>query len=74
MALFSLPFEARPADPVRLEVFRQQAIAGSASWFPPSAVPSGAPLALTPARQSSAGTLPPFKWHCRKGIKTPYVY
>ena len=71
MALFSLPFEARPTDPVRREVFCQQALAGSASWFSPSVVPLEVPLALMPARQGSAGSLPPSKRRCHKGAKVP---
>ena len=58
VALFSLPFEARAADPLRREVFRQQALGGHSSWFPPSSVPMEAPLALISARQASAGPLP----------------
>ena len=58
-ALFSLPFEARPVDSIRREVFRQQAAGHSASpWFAPSAVPSEAPRDLIPCRQRPAGPVP----------------
>ena len=66
VALFSRPFEARPTDPLRREVFRQQARAGCASWFSPASVPAEAPLELAPARQVSAGPLPDPKWRRRR--------
>ena len=61
-ALFSRPFKARPVDSIRQEVFRQQS-AGHASspWFAPSVIPSETPRDLLPARQASAGPVPPAK-------------
>ena len=56
VALFSRPFEARPTDSVRREVFRQQSKAAT-SWFSPDAVPAaGTPLG--PVYQRPAGPLP----------------
>ena len=57
VALFSLPFEARPTDPLRREVFRQQP-AGQSSWFAPVSVPQVTPQALTPSHLQSSGPLP----------------
>ena len=71
VALFSLPFEARPVDPIRREVFWQQAAQGSTCWFSPSTIPPPqVPHVLTPARQISAGAIPPAKRRCRKGPKS----
>ena len=57
VAPFSLPPEARPADPVRREVFRQQAVARTA-WFEPQQVPlTIGPLPL-PCPSHSAGPVP----------------
>ena len=59
VALFSGPFESRPADSLRREVFRQQAVLGCAGWFAPVALPPQAPLGLPPALEEKAGPLPP---------------
>ena len=58
--LFLRPFEARAGDPVRKELFRQQAAGhySSSPWFPPSAVPHVAPPALPPCLQASSGPVP----------------
>ena len=65
VAPFSLPPEARPTDPVRREVFRQQAAGHHSSWFALSAVPLEAPQDLVPSLQESAGLLPVHK-RCRR--------
>ena len=57
VALFKKPFEARPSDPLRKEVFRQQA-AHRSHWFAPSTIPSGVPAGTTPALQTSVGPVP----------------
>ena len=56
VALFSRLFEARPSDPLRREIFRQQPV--GTSWFSPSTVPSVAPLAIPPGKQDPVGPLP----------------
>ena len=57
VAPFSLPPEARPTDPVRKEVFRQQAVAKTA-WFEPQQVTlEVGPLPL-PNPTLSAGPIP----------------
>ena len=58
VALFSLPFEARPVDPVRREVFRQQVAGHYPPWFAPSSVPSEVPRPLAQCTQPSAGPRP----------------
>ena len=59
VALFSLPFEARPVDSVRREVFRQRVAGGhTTSWFAPASVPLEAPQGFIPSRQASVGPLP----------------
>ena len=68
VALFSRPFEARPTDPLRREVFRQQAQAGHSSWFSPASVPLEAALELVPALQAPAGPLPVLKRRRRRRI------
>ena len=50
VARFARPFESRPADPVRREVFRQlashPAAASTSGWVPPKALLSSTPLPL----------------------------
>ena len=50
VARFARPFESRPADPVRREVFRQlashPAAASASGWAPPKALLSSTPLPL----------------------------
>ena len=58
VALFSKPFESRPSDPLRREIFRQQAASGSLSWFAPSGIPYEVPLALAPSHEVSVGPVP----------------
>ena len=58
VALFTVPFEARPADTTRKEVFRQQASGSHGSWFSPTAVPSGVLTDLTPSHEILAGPVP----------------
>ena len=70
-ALFSRPFESRPSDPLRREIFRQQAVGGGSCWFAPSAVPSEAPLVLAPSHQASAGPIPACKRRHHKRSVSP---
>ena len=66
VAPFSLPPEARPTDPVRREVFRQQAIART-PWFEPSQVPLDIGALPLPGPAHTAGPLPqPAKKRCRR--------
>ena len=63
VALFRLPFEARPVDPIRREVFRQASLqpsSTSSTWFTPEQVhvPS---TPLSPVRQRPVGPLPKTK-------------
>ena len=59
VALFSLPFEARPTDPIRREAFRQTQ--SESGWFSPSVVPALVPPELAPSRQAPAGPVPKVK-------------
>ena len=58
--LFLRPFEARSGDPVRRELFRQQAAGhhSSSPWFAPTNVLQVAPPALPPCIQGSSGPIP----------------
>ena len=55
-AYFSLPFEARPADPIRREVTRLYALSGQV-WNAPVTIPARS-LALLPLVEKSEGPLP----------------
>ena len=58
--LFLRPFEARSGDPVRRELFRQQAAGhhSSSPWFAPTGVLQVTPPALPPGVQYSSGPVP----------------
>ena len=60
VALFHLPFEARPGDTVRRELFRQQPEHSRAGWFAPEATTVKV-ATLSKGRQSPVGKLPPAK-------------
>ena len=55
-AYFSLPFEARPADPIRRKVTRLYALSGQV-WNAPVTIPARS-LALLPLVEKSEGPLP----------------
>ena len=66
VAPFSLPPEARPTDPIRREVYRQQAITRTA-WFEPLQVPSDLGALPLPSPAHSAGPVPqPARKRCRR--------
>ena len=58
--LFLRPFEARSGDPVRRELYRQQAAGhhSSSPWFAPTNVLQVTPPALPPGIQCSSGPIP----------------
>ena len=58
--LFLRPFEARSGDPVRRELYRQQAAGhhSSSPWFAPTSVLQVTPPALPPGIQCSSGPVP----------------
>ena len=60
-AFFSRPFEARPADPVRREVFRQAGPGTPGAWFAPEAVLQHTPPRLAAGREPSQGPVPRVK-------------
>ena len=58
-ALFPRPFESRPTDSFRREVFRQVAVGCKNPWFEPVAVPQAAVSVLPPVQEPSGGSVPP---------------
>ena len=60
VALFSLPFEARPVDPVRRELYRQLPTSSRSGWFAPETAAVRVE-ALPKGRQSPEGGVPPPK-------------
>ena len=58
--LYLRPFEARAGDPVRKELFRQQAAGhhSSSPWFAPSGLLQVTPPALPPGVQYPSGPVP----------------
>ena len=67
VARFAKPFESRPADTVRLELFKQLATqAGQSGWIAPTATLSATPRPLERATEASfAHTRGP---KCRKRL------
>ena len=61
VVLFTLPFEARPVDTFRQELFRQRAESGQVStpWFAPTSGIVEIPRELPPSFEESAGAVPP---------------
>ena len=55
--LFELPFEARPVDALRREVFKQHPNSGQC-WFAPAAIPVGTSSGLRPCLEPSHGPVP----------------
>ena len=60
VALFRKPFESRPTDPIRREVFRQQPANGS-TWFTPGPAPRVRATPLPRATEASVGPIPKVK-------------
>ena len=62
VAHFDRPFESRPVDSVRREVFRQLAAdsssTSSSGWFAPSGVLLGSPRPLQPCQETSTEEVP----------------
>ena len=71
VARFLKPFEARPADPVRRELYRQLAekpgIAATSGWLAPSEALASTPAPLGPGTEECASRALPR----RKGGGTP---
>ena len=65
VARFSKPFEARPVDPVRREVFRQLAknpgTAATSGWIAPTEGLASTPPPLEPGPEECAGQALPKK-------------
>ena len=70
VARFRRPFEARPTDPVRLELYRQLAekpsTAATSGWCAPSRALASTPLPLGPGTEECAGRKLPTKKRKRR--------
>ena len=65
VARFARPFQSRPADSIRREVFRQLASrpgpSASSGWIAPSATPPATPRPLKRATEESSSRAVPLK-------------
>ena len=73
VARFAKPFESRPTDPVRREIFRQLAssagTSSSSGWVAPTALLSSTPRPLERATEGSSSRALPSKLNARRRLQ-----